>query len=347
MGQLLVAVADMQSFVHDNWTSAQTRHSNMPTSENHWTRSQMRRSSMLAVHARPVPDKPEYEEDDAAVEICVRRKKLADAWKMMQECEAGIWTDVCNLYHMVVSAELDPETFAEDQSILDEVAEARCLMRNAEIISAVEAIKKYDQEEWKDIHASSYMATPWACKQIRRGSLTTVHEQHHEESIVDSKVRHAEHAHAWQIMKTCDCEAWAAACHHHEEYNEVEAVKRQKLDEAVAVIQEFNTGDWTGAHLRHKTLPASKPHWTATQIRHGATLAVHSLPVPEVEMEDPAHQTHIEKLNEAWKVMKDVGTTEWIKACKTHEDLSVINTASEATTLKTGSAFKTGGIIRT
>eukprot|EP01083_Nonionella_stella_P039534 107506_1 len=85
LGKLLLAVADMQSFIHDNWTSAKARHDAMPTARNHWTRSQMKHGSMLAVHARPVPPYIPEKECEVAVEVCVRRKKLSEAWATMHE----------------------------------------------------------------------------------------------------------------------------------------------------------------------------------------------------------------------------------------------------------------------
>lgn len=355
IGQLLLAVGDMQSFIHDNWTSAQARHGIMPTSENHWTRSQMRHSSLLAVHARPVPNSAEDKENNAAVEICVRRKKLSEAWKAMQSCDAELWADVCNLYSMVAAVEQNPEKFSEDIMILDEVAEARSLMHRAEILYAVETIKSYDQDEWKDIQETPYISTKWASKQIHRGSLLTVHEHHHDQSPIESKVRHAEHAEAWQKMKDCDKAEWSAACHYHEEIN----AKRMKLDAAVSIIQYFNTANWTSAHLRHRVLPASEPHWTATQIHHGASLVVRARPLPEPENNDLAYQSHKEKLNDAWETMKKAGSSEWIKACKSHEDFIMANKRadgkdyapksiiSKATTLKHASPISLQkGIVR-
>ncbi|KAL7465549.1 hypothetical protein ACHAXS_005865 [Conticribra weissflogii] len=344
IGQLLRAVADMQSFIHVNWTSALTRHRDMPTSEDHWTRSQMRRSSILAVRARPTPDVQESDGSEAAIDICIRRKKLSEAWEVMQESDTDVWIEACNLYAKIVDAEQHPEKYADDKALLEEITEAKNLMRNAEILAAVGIIKKYDQEEWKDVHCTAYGATPWAKKQIRRGSLTTVHEHHHEESTIESRVRHAEHASAWDLMAKCDKVLWQEACHYHEEMNEVAMLKERELEEAVEVIQEFNSRNWTGAHLRHKGLPTNKPHWTSTQIHHGSTLAVHSFPTPELENEVPAHKLHHEKLTKAWEVMREVGQTEWTKACKAHENEYCHD--PQDMPVKSGNAFKTGGVIR-
>ena len=40
---IYLTVADMQTFIQDNFTSARERHKHMPTSMKHWTRPQIRR----------------------------------------------------------------------------------------------------------------------------------------------------------------------------------------------------------------------------------------------------------------------------------------------------------------
>lgn len=305
IGKLLLAVAHIQSFVHCNWTSAQARHKSLPTSGVHYCRAQMRHSSMLAVHACPIPNDSSDNKEDHDVDIFMRRKKLSAAWELMQSCDTELWTDVCHLYSMVLAVEKDPEQFAENQAILDEVAEARHVMNNAEILAAVETIESFRQEEWSSVQASTA---------IRHGSELTVHEHHHDESTVEAMVRHREHADAWTKMKTCDKGDWTSACHHHEEYVKKMLAKREMLDAAVWVIQDFNSKNWTSAHLQ----PEEDPHWKASQIRHGSSLAVHENPLPDFD--DPVYHAHRERLIEAWKIMKQVGSEEWTKACKFHED---------------------------
>jgi hypothetical protein len=129
VGKLLLAVQQLQSFVHNNWTSAQARHRSLPSSGMHFCRSQMRHSSILAVHARPLPE----EDGDVDVDIFMRRKKLSEAWDLMKSVDGDLWTEVCRLYSMVVAVDQNREKF-QDQSIIDDVAEAKLLMRNAEIL---------------------------------------------------------------------------------------------------------------------------------------------------------------------------------------------------------------------
>ena len=327
VGKLLLAVADMQSFVHDNWTSAQARHQSLPASGMHYCRAQIRHSSMLAVHARPVPDETP---SDIDVEIFMRRKKLSDVWDMMKSVDGDLWTDVCQLYSMVVAVDQNPEMFKDDQAILDEIAEAKVLMRNAETFAAVETMESFRQEEWSNVQVSTA---------IRHGSELTVHKHHHDETSIENKVRHLEHANAWEKMHNSDKSLWAAACLYHEEVVKAMAAKKEKLDAAVWVIQDFNTKNWTSAHLA----PEEDPHWKACQIRRGSTLAVHEHATEDFD--DPVYHAHRERMIEAWKLMKAVGPKEWIQACKNHEDL--LMSAQTTTPCKVGDpgAFQIG-IIR-
>lgn len=326
LGKLLLAVADMQSFVHANWTSAQARHQSLPASGMHFCRAQIRHSSMLAVHARPVPD----ESSDIDVDIFMRRKKLSEAWELMKSVDGDLWTDVCHLYSMVVAVDNNAEIFEEDQSILQEVAEAKVLMRNAETLAAVEIIESFRQEEWSNVKTSTA---------IRHGSELTIRKQHHDESSIESKVRHAEHAQAWQKMHTTDKAEWAAACLYHEEVVKALAAKKERLDAAVWVIQDFSTKNWTSAHL----MAEEDPHWKACQIRHGSTLAMHENALPDND--DPVYHAHRERMIDAWKVMTAAGPSAWTEACKSHEDLLV--SAKNSTPYKVGdSGAHRMGVIR-
>ena len=124
---------------------------------------------MLAVHARPLPE--DKNEDDPDVIILIRRKKLSLAWETMQSCDPQLWVDVCSLYAMIKAVEQDEKKFQGVENLLEEVAEAKTLMRNAEILGAVETIESYRQEEWYN------ESSP--CR-IRRGSMVVVHDEHHD-----------------------------------------------------------------------------------------------------------------------------------------------------------------------
>mmetsp|Transcript_39048 Transcript_39048/g.82131 ORF Transcript_39048/g.82131 Transcript_39048/m.82131 type:complete len:343 (+) Transcript_39048:75-1103(+) len=263
LGKLLLAVADMQSFIHDNWTSAKARHRNMPTSSCHWTRSQMKHSSMLAVHARPIPEECYENRDGVSVEVYIRRKKLSEAWETMQSFDTDLWADVCDLYAMVVAVDKDPVSFEGVEYVLNEVAEAKALMQNAELIAAIKIIVSYKQEEWKQENSPS-------C--VRRGSMLIVHEHHSDESQVEARVRHREHAEAWEKMKSCSKAQWVAACLFHEEQNQKESkiAKLDKLDAACWVTQDFNSKAWTSELISNKTLPKSirciTPNYSCTRV---------------------------------------------------------------------------------
>jgi len=262
----------------------------------------MRHSSVLAVHARPIPDElSSNDEDDVAIEVCIRRKKLSEAWSIMQACDGDLWTDVCDLYSMVVAVEENPSKFEGVTYVLKEVAEARALMRNAELVYAVETIEAYNQDEWKQEKSPS-------C--VRRGSLMVVHEEEHRhaETQLEARVRHLEHADAWQKMTSCNKDAWAAACNFHEEQNKAEVAKREKLDAACWVMQDFDSKEWSS----QKVLPKA--------MRHAATLTVHSPKPLESERNDEAYKTHRERLLQAWQTMKGVDQKEWLSACKAHEE---------------------------
>ena len=280
----------------DNYTSAQERHKDMPTSQGHWTRSQMRCASVLAVRAKPIPEALAAEE--LAIEI--RREKLASAWSMMQSCDTDLWTDVCNLYALVVAAEKDIS-----KNVITEVAEAKDLMQNAKLLSAVETIESFHIEEWKQ-------ETNPAC--VRRGSSLMVHEHESSETPPEAQVRHVQHAEAWELMKKCDNAQWAAACRYNEEQNKASIAKREKLDAACWVLQDFNTQIWE----RPKDLPKSMN-------KHAACLTVHRTTPRASESNegvdnDPVYQTHRRCLIEAWGTMKDTDQGDWLKACKAHED---------------------------
>lgn len=225
VGKLLLAVAEIQSFVHNNWTSAQARHQTLPSSGMHFFKAQLRHSSMLVVHARPVPE----EDGDIDVDIFMRRKKLSEAWDMMKSVDRDLWINVCQLYSMVVAVEMKSEKFKENQSILnqdDDIVEAKILLRNAQILSAVETIESFRHEEWSNVHTSTA---------IRHGSELSIHIQHHDESVLETKVRHAEHAKAWQVMHSCDKADWTAACLYHELGMKSLTQKKEMLDVAVWV----------------------------------------------------------------------------------------------------------------
>ena len=296
----------MQSFIEDNWTSAKARHQAMPTASNHWTRAQMKHSSMLAVASRPTPAGSPKNQDEVAVDVFIRRNKLSDAWIAMQSCETDLWTDVCDLWHLCVAVDRDPTRFEGLNHIFNEVAEAKACMEYAELLRAVEIIEEYNQEEWKTEQAP-------AC--VRRGSLLMVHEtpdhnEHHtQETPLDSRVRHFQHAAAWQKMKTAEKDKWAAACLYHEEQNKFEQAKREKLDAACWVLQDFNTKAWThdiGEEVR-------------TKARRASILTEHEPSAPD-ECNDPAYETHRKRALEAWDVMKATDPKEWQTACKKHED---------------------------
>lgn len=289
--------AEMQSF-NTNWTSAKARHQAMPTSSKHWTRAQMRHGSVLAVHAHPVPEESPKNDDEVAVNVFIRRKRLSDAWETMQSCDPELWTDVCNLYSMVAAMDQDPLAFDGVEYVFHEVAEAKALMQHAELLAAVETIEAYKQEEWKQEQSP-------AC--VRRGSLLVVHENQTEETPVEAQVRHIEHAEAWNKMKSCDKDEWIAACRYHEEKNKIETTKREKLEAAAWVMQDFNAKAWKNDVAAHRHMA-----------KHAATLAVH---ITEDESNDPAYQTHRRRLVEAWETMKAADKNDWNCACKKHEDI--------------------------
>jgi hypothetical protein len=211
----MYTVDDIVSFRKDYWTSAQARHKSMPTSQHHWMRSQLRHGSLLAVRARPIPDETfTGDDDDYTVEVCIRRKKLAAAWGLMKSCDVDLWTDVCDLYALIVAVEQNPGKFEDYAQVRIEAAEAKALMHNAQLLRAVETIEDYNEGEWAQEQSR-------AC--VRRGSLMVVHEHHHDaETRLEAKVRHLEHAHAWELMKSCDKDKWAAVCHYHEEQRKSE-----------------------------------------------------------------------------------------------------------------------------
>ena len=132
-------VSSMQSFIQDNWTLAEACHGAMPTTQ--VTGYYRWHSSMLAMHARSIPE-------ECSENFCIRRKKLSKVWRMMQSCDADLWTDVCDLYAMVVAVEQDPVNFEGVEYVLCEVAEAKALMQNVEHLSAIETC-----------HNSSFFAT--------------------------------------------------------------------------------------------------------------------------------------------------------------------------------------------
>lgn len=297
LGKLLLAVADMQFFVHENWTSASDRHSQMPTSTQLYTRSQMKHSSMLAVHARPLPE--DINEDERTVSILMRRKTLYNAWEMMQACDSELWVDVCSLYAMIKAVEQDKEKFEGNEYVLEEVAEAKMLMTNAEILGAVETIESYRQEEW------SNEAAP-CC--IRRGTMVVVHDEHNAETTTETKVRHEEHADAWQKMKSCSKDEWTAACHYHEEYKKSMISQHEKLDTAVRFIQDYNESKWSSETLLRHSLPSS--------MRHAASLVT----CVDGFAGDEEYKVHKKRLTEAWQTMKEASPQEWAKACKSHEE---------------------------
>ncbi|KAL7443000.1 hypothetical protein ACHAXH_008882 [Discostella pseudostelligera] len=235
LGNLLLAVDDIVSFRKDYWTSAQARHKSMPTSQHHWMRSQMRHGSVLAVRARPIPDESfTGDDDDYTVEVFIRRKKLAAAWELMKSCDVDLWTDVCDLYALIVAVEQNPSKFEDYTQVQTEVVEAKALMHNAELLRAVETIEEYNEGEWAQEQSR-------AC--VRRGSLMVVHEHHHDvETRLEAKVRHLEHAHAWELMKSCDKDKWAAVCHYHEEQ------RKSEKDNLMLDSGQVSIGDATPMH---------------------------------------------------------------------------------------------------
>lgn len=264
----------------------------------------MKHGSVLAVHARPVPAEDAQDDDDVAVEVFLRRKKLSEAWSIMKSCDSDLWTDVCDLYAMIVAVEEDPAKFEGIEYVLSEVAEAKALMRNAELLAAVETIESYNQEEWKQ--GSSLQC-------VRRGSQLVVHddEHHAETDPMEARLRHLEHAEAWQKMKTCDREKWAAACRYHEEQNKTKIAQAEKLDAACWVLQDFDSNSWTSERLGQKKYPKS--------MRHAALLTTHAPTARETESNDPVYETHRKRLLEAWQTMKEADPKDWTNACKEHE----------------------------
>ncbi len=253
---------------------------------------------MLAVHARPQPEDNENEPD---VSVLNRHKKLSNAWEMMQSCDPDLWTDVCSLHSMIKAVEQDEKKFDGIEYVLKEVAEAKMLMNIAEILTAVKSIEAFRQEEWSSEAAPS-------C--IRRGSMVVVHDEHHgAETTVEAKVRHAEHAEAWQKMKSCSNAEWTAACRYHEECTKRTIARREKLEAAVWIIQDYNSSKWTSENVLHHPLPSS--------MRHAASLATR-VDAPE---DDEGQQAHKKRLVDAWQTMKEASLTEWTKACKSHEDI--------------------------
>lgn len=219
LGNLLVSVANLVAFRKDHWTSAQARHTRMPTSQKHWMRSQMRHGSVLTVRARPIPEESfSGDDDDFTVEVFIRRKKLAASWWLMKSCDIGLWADICDLYALIVAVEQNQDKFGNDT----QVVEAKILMHNAELLRAVETIEAYNEGKW------TQEISP-AC--VRRGSLMGVYEHRDDdETRLEAKVRHVEHANAWELMKSCDKDTWAAVCHYHEEQRKLEKGDRHMLN---------------------------------------------------------------------------------------------------------------------
>ncbi len=237
------------AFRNDHWTSAQARHKSMPTTQNHWTRSQMRHGSVLTVRARPIPEESfSGHNDDFPVEVFIRHKKLVAAWRLMKSCDIGLWADVCDLYALIVAVEQNPGKFENCTQVLNEVAEAKLLMQNAELLRAVETIEAYNEEEW------TQEPSP-AC--VRRGSLMVMHKHRDDdETRLESKVRHVENANAWELMKSCDKDTWAAVCHYHEEECKLEKGKRQmSLRQEQAEERKIPSGD-----LNHRKVAQLSTH---------------------------------------------------------------------------------------
>jgi len=81
--------------------------------------------------------------------------------------------------------------------------------------------------------------------------------------------------------------------------------KREKLDAACWVMQDFNTQVWT----KYKVFPKS--------MRHAASLTARTAPT---EDDGKVYETHRKRLLEAWETMKATDQKEWLSACKAHED---------------------------
>lgn len=249
---------------------------------------------MLAVRARPLP---EDNEGDPNESILIRRKRLSRAWEIMQSCDQQLWIAVCSVYAMIKAVEQDEKKVEGVEYVLREVAEAKMLMRNAEILEAVETIESYRQDEW------STEASP---TRIRRGSMVVVHDEHQDvETVTENKVRHAEHADAWQTMKSCSEDEWTAACHYHEEYQK--HIIAEKLKAAVRVIQDCN---------ERKASEVLQSHLLPSSIRHASTL------VTGVDdcATDEEYKAHKERLIEAWQTMKKAKPQDWTSACKSCEE---------------------------
>ena len=285
----------MQSFIHDNYTTATARHKSLPTTKDHWTKSQLKHSSALNVRNRPLPENVDE------VSIAIRRAKIASAWSLKQSCDTGLWTDVCNLYAMIVAVEKDCTKFAGLEYVLGEVDEGKRLMEMARVLSAVETIEAFHVEEWKKKQDPS---------SIRRGSLVIDHSSTKEETPLEAKVRHVKNAEAWSLMNKCDKNLWTAACHYHEEQKKKACDKLEKLDAACWVLQDFNTKEWKS----QSEFPKSMRH--ATSLTSRACVSAE-----ESGKYDQIYRTHKQRLIEAWEVMQETNQDEWLSACKKHEDI--------------------------
>lgn len=249
---------------------------------------------MLVVHATPLP-----EGDEDEVVIAIRREKLASAWGTMQSCDAALWTDVCDLYAMVVAVDRNPTKFADNEELVAEVTQAKMLMQNAELLAAVETIESFNPENWKQ-------ETNPTC--IRHGSMLMLHQHTTNEAPLEAKMHHLQHDEAWELMNNTDKTKWTEACHYHEEQNKAELVKKEKLEAALWVMQNFNSKLWG---KRSSDFPKS--------MKHAATFTVHKHWDFSEESIDPSYKIHRKRLDDAWQTMKETDQQEWLNACKTHE----------------------------
>ena len=147
-------------------------------------------------------------------------------------------------------------------------------------------------------------------------------DKHHtDETAIEARVRHLEHAQAWQKMKDADPKEWQSACRYHEERNKSKMAKREKLDAACWVLQDFDAAVVEDGPVERRVFPKS--------MKHAACLTVHA-PFSK-EPDDPVYRTHRQRLLEAWETMKETDQKEWQSACKEHEKFVMGNTLTGIT----------------
>ncbi|KAK1743641.1 hypothetical protein QTG54_005238 [Skeletonema marinoi] len=156
----------------------------------------------------------------------------------MQSCDPQLWVDVCSLYAMIKAVEQDEKKFQGVEYVLEEVAVAKMLMRNAEILGAVETIESYRQEEWyNDRH------------------LVALDVEH------GSKMNGLQLVTTTKSIRTHDCEKLKAAVWVIQDYNEskwsTEVMRRHSLPSSmrhaatlVTLVDDFATDEEYKAHKK-------------------------------------------------------------------------------------------------